>query len=95
MKTNKSARTPKADDMRAEYDFSGAVRGKFYKPLRKGYSVHIRQSNGATVVKQMTVKENTVVLEPDVQRYFPDSKSVNHALRCLIPLLPKKHRAKS
>jgi hypothetical protein len=36
-----------------------------------------------------------VVLEPDIQAYFPDSESVNRTLRCLIPLLPQKHRAKA
>jgi hypothetical protein len=34
-----------------------------------------------------------VLLEPDVQAHFPDSQSVNKALRCLIPLLPKKRKA--
>jgi len=30
------------------------------------------------------------MLEPDVQRYFPDSESVNKALRTLITLIPDK-----
>jgi hypothetical protein len=34
------------DDMLAEYDFSGAVRGKSYKPLHKGYSVTIHKEDG-------------------------------------------------
>jgi hypothetical protein len=32
------------------------------------------------------------MLEPDVQEYFPDSQSVNHALRTLIELIPSKRR---
>jgi len=35
-----------------------------------------------------------VMLEPDVREYFPDFEGVNKAIRCLIPLLPKKRRAK-
>jgi len=31
-----------------------------------------------------------VYLEPDLREYFPDAKSVNKALRCLIPLLSSK-----
>jgi hypothetical protein len=31
-----------------------------------------------------------VYLEPDVKKYFPDSESVNEALRCLLPLLGKR-----
>ena len=30
-----------------------------------------------------------VMLDPDVRKYFPDPESVNHALRCLVPLLHK------
>jgi hypothetical protein len=31
----------KNDEMRAEYDFSKAERGKFYRPLEKSYKAHI------------------------------------------------------
>ena len=31
-----------------------------------------------------------VYLEPDLKKYFPDSDSVNDALRCLVPLLGKR-----
>ena len=56
-----------ADEMREEYDFdySKAVRGKYYKRLLEEGS-------------------NLVILEPDVARAFPDSASVNKALRALI-----------
>lgn len=40
------------------------------------------------------VEEGAVMLEPDIRQYFPDSEAVNNALRCLIPLLPKRRRAK-
>ena len=54
-----------ASEMRAEYDFSKGVRGKYHKRLLKEGS-------------------NVVVLEPDVAKAFPDSASVNEALRVVI-----------
>lgn len=51
------------DKMRAEYDFSGGVRGKYYEAYQKS--------------------RNMVVLDPDVAAIFPDSASVNEALRLL------------
>lgn len=73
--------------MRAEYDFSKAERGKFYRPLDKGYTVHIKQKEGTEVVKHYTLAEGAILLEPDVREYFPDSQSVNEALRSLIQLM--------
>lgn len=63
----KAKRTNHAAQMRAEYDFdySKAVRGKYYKRLLKEGS-------------------NVVVLERDVARAFPDSASVNKALRSVL-----------
>ncbi len=52
------------DDMREEYDFSNAVRGKY--------------------VKRFPADTVMVVLDPDVAAAFPDSQSVNEALRVLI-----------
>ncbi|MDP2210142.1 MAG: hypothetical protein Q8J63_00170 [Candidatus Aquicultor sp.] len=84
----------KDDNMRAEYDFTGGVRGKHYGAMQAGYTVTIHKADGTTVVKDVMPKEGAVLLEPDIRAYFPDSESVNRALRCLIPLLPKKHRTK-
>jgi len=52
-------------EMRAEYDFSNGVRGKYHKRLAKEGS-------------------NVVVLDPDVAKAFPDSASVNEALRVVL-----------
>ena len=92
----KTTRRPRLDDndMRAEYDFSGGVRGKHYKAMQAGYTITVHKADGTTVVKDVLPKEGAVVLEPDIRAYFPDSESVNRTLRCLIPLLPKKRRAK-
>ena len=50
--------------MRAEYDFSQGVRGKYAARYAEG--------------------SNVVVLCPDVAEAFPDSESVNAALRMLL-----------
>lgn len=83
------------DDMRPEYNFTGGVRGKHYKELRQGYSVKVHQSDGTTLIQNFRLEEGTVVLEPDVRKYFPDSEAVNMALRCLIPLVASKHGAEA
>lgn len=75
--------------MRAGYDFSKAERGKLYRPLDKGYKVHVHQSDGTVVVNHYTLAEGTVLLAPDVREYFSDSQSVNEALRSLIELMEK------
>lgn len=81
------------NDMRPEYDFRGAERGKHYKPLHEGYTVYIHNTDGTTTVQHFKLEEGTVLLQPDVREYFPDSEAVNAALRSLITLmdkLPKK-----
>ena len=72
------------DEMREEYDFSGGVRGKHYKAYRKGHTVHIHRSDGTTLVQYFTQEDGTVMLDPDIKVHFPDSESVNRALRSLI-----------
>lgn len=63
----KTKRTNEVAQMRAEYnfDYSKAVRGKYYKRLLKEGS-------------------NVVVLARDVAKAFPDSASVNKALRSVL-----------
>ena len=87
MKTTKKKK--KNGEMRAEYDFSKAERGKFYRPLDKGYTVQVTKKDGTVEVKQYVLTEGAVLLAPDVAEYFPDSESVNEALRSLIQLMEK------
>lgn len=82
------------NNMRSEYDFSGGVRGKHYNAMQAGYTITIHKEDGTTILRDVIPKGDAVFLEPDVHDYFPDSESVNKALRCLIPLLPRKHKAK-
>ena len=87
----------KDDDMRPEYDFSkmsGGVRGKYYKAYRAGHTVKIHKADGTTIVQHFKLEDGAVMLEPDVREYFPDTDAVNKALRCLIPLMPRKRKAK-
>jgi len=77
--------------MRPEYNFRGVkgVRGKYYQAMRQGYTITIHKEDGTTIVKEVKPKR-AVLLERDVQQYFPDSKSVNAALRSLIPHISAK-----
>ena len=81
------------NDMRPEYDFTsmaGGVRGKYYEAYRAGHTVKIHAADGTTIVQHFEPEEGTVVLEPDVREYFPNSEAVNKALRALIALIPQK-----
>jgi hypothetical protein len=57
--------------------------------MQKGYSVRILNEDGTVTVQHFVPNENTIQLHPDVEAYFPDSESVNHALRSLINLIPE------
>ena len=83
------------DEMRPEYDFRGAERGKHYKPLHEGYTVQIHQLDGTTVIEHYRLEEGAVMLQPDVREYFPDSDAVNTALRSLIALMSQMPDAKA
>ena len=77
------------DGMLPEYDFTGkrGERGKYYRSLQKGYTVHIHNEDGTTTIQHFGP---TITLDTDVAAYFPDSESVNKALRTLILLVPDK-----
>ena len=95
MKAESKMIMKEGNNMRAKYNFKGGVRGKHYRAMQNGYTITIHKEDGNRIVKEVTPKEGVVVLESDVRPYFLDSESVNKALRCLIPLLPKKRRAKA
>lgn len=93
MKKAANRKTRTDENMRPEYDFTGGVRGKYYNAMQAGYTITIHLVDGTTVVKKVQPEKGAVILEPDVQRYFPDSESVNKALRNLIGLIPGKHKS--
>jgi len=77
------------DDMRLEYvaDQPGE-RGKYYQAYRQGHQVNIHKEDSTVETHYFTLAEGSVMLEPDVLAYFPNSEAVNHALRGLIALIP-------
>jgi len=85
-RTNKS----QPDDLLPEYNLEGkkGVRGKYAKAMQKGYSVRVLNEDGTVTVRDF------VPLDPDVKAYFPDSESVNSALRSLINLIPEKRASR-
>lgn len=84
------------EDMKSEYDFphmKGAVRGKYYKEYRAGHKVTVHNEDGSMTVNYFKLEEGSVMLEPDVRKYFSNSESVNKALRSLIAIIPSKKRS--
>jgi hypothetical protein len=71
-------------DIKDEYDFSKGVRGKHYKAYREGHKVIIHKEDGTESIQYFTQQEGAIMLDPDIKIHFPDSESVNKALRSLI-----------
>jgi len=94
-KSNSNEQPSEVREMQAEYDFSKGVRGKYHKEYLKGHSVIIHKTDGSVVEQHFALEEGAVILEPDVRQYFPDSESVNSALRSLIKLIPPKRRTRA
>ena len=90
----KSVSTANGNEMRPEYDFSGGVRGKHYQARLNGYTIKIHKKDGTTLIRHIKPEEG-ILLEPDVEKYFPDSKAVNDALRTIITLFPQKRKVAS
>jgi len=80
----RSKKINEVNKMRKEYDFSVGVRGKHAKAYRQGHSVKIDKQDGTTEIRYFTKEDGAVMLDPDVKKHFPDSESVNKALRSLI-----------
>jgi len=80
----KNEKSNEVNEMRNEYDFSGGVRGKHFKAYRQGHTVKINKQDGSVEVHYFTQEEGAVMLDPDVKKHFPDSESVNKALRSLV-----------
>lgn len=70
--------------MRDEYDFSKGVRGKHHKAYRKGHTVVINKDDGTQSIQYVKEADGAVMLDPDLKIHFPNSESVNKALRSLI-----------
>lgn len=71
------SKKPETDELREEYDFTP-------EQLQKG----VRGKYSAQYAKGV----NIVRLDPDVADVFPDSASVNEALRALAGVIRKRER---
>ena len=70
--------------MRSEYDFSEGIRGRHFKAYREGHTVEIRTRDGSIETHRFNQDDGSIMLDPDVKQHFPNSESVNKALRSLI-----------
>ncbi len=77
-------------EMLPEYDFTGGIRGKHYQSYRAGHTATVHRADGTKSVQHFKLEEGAVMLDPEVRQYFPDSETVNHALRMLISLIPHR-----
>ena len=75
----------RTDEMREEYDFSQGVRGKHYRAYRAGHTVRVTKEDGTVEERNFTLADGAIMLDPDLRVRFPDSESVNKALRSLLP----------
>lgn len=78
-------------EMKPEYDFAQrkGERGKYTLSYRTGHTVRIHQPDGTVTEQHFSLEDGAVMLEPDVRAYFPDSESVNAALRSVIELVKR------
>jgi hypothetical protein len=83
---------PITNDEKQPVDFSGGVRGKHSAAYRRGHTIKIHHDDNSTTVQKFIPDANAMVIDSDVRAYFPDSASVNKALRALIGIMPKRSR---
>ncbi len=79
-----TSNTREEPEMRDEYDFSRAVRGKHYRAYRRGHTVRIHKADGETETHYFTLEDGAVMLDPDVRTHFRTSRAVNKALRAAM-----------
>jgi hypothetical protein len=58
--------------------------------MKKEYDFSNARSN--KYAKKYAEGSNIVIIEPDLVKFFPDSKSVNKALRALASVFPKPNK---
>ena len=93
MKIAKAVKTQPKGDMRSHYDFSKGEKPNYAKRFSEGAEIMIHSTNGKQPKKKIIQKQSLIILDADVSSVFPDTKSVNAALRHLIAALPKKKKA--
>jgi hypothetical protein len=81
-----SKKSAKKDEAQPHYDFSNGVRGKHYKKYREGVTVRLLEKS---------TEGRFVELDDEMSKIFPDSRSVNNALRHLVDAMPHSKRKRS
>jgi hypothetical protein len=94
MKIAKTNKSETKGDMLPNYDFSKGEKPNYAKKFSGGAVITIHSSNGKSSKKKIIQKQSLVILDADVSKVFPDTKSVNSALRHLIAALPKNRIVK-
>ncbi len=82
------------NNMRDHYDFSQGVKGKYKQFINQPYTIKVHHKDSTTTTESIEPSE-AIFLEPDVREYFPDSETVNRALRGLIQLIPQVQQDKA
>ena len=94
MKSSVHKKTAKRDEkMRAQYDFSSGDRPRYDTKYPEGAVITVHRDSRKTSKKQIENKA-LVVLDADVFKVFPNTRSVNTALRHLIAAVPKKRESR-
>ena len=96
MRKGKGQPDPEPDTLRPEYDFSSMTRvgkrGRHHHAMHNGYTTVVYHKDGSKTVTHYRVPPGAVILDADVQAYFPTANTVNTALRGLIALIPMRRR---
>ncbi len=81
---HKKGKVESSETLLSEYNLAEkkGVRGKYYKAYASGHSVRVY--DGAKLVRD----DYFAAIEPSVREFFPDSRSINNALKKLISLIP-------
>ena len=84
------------DTLRPEYDMSTlkqvGERGQHARARGEGYTTVVNHADGSKTITHYRAHPGAIVLDADVRAHFPDSKSVNTALRSLIALAPTRRK---
>ena len=71
------------DDIPDEIDFSRGKRSLHYIDPDAAHTVYITKNDGTLEIHYYKPLPGAITLDPDLQRIFPDSDSVNKALRSI------------
>jgi hypothetical protein len=74
-KTSPQKITAGKNDMLPEHDFTGGVRGKYYKDRLQGYTINIYKTDGTTLVKDINRKRQSL------PRYRGENQHANRSRR--------------